>query len=205
MRKPHQGTIVAVGIAALVVAGATAQAQRFDRLTSGRGARPRAAAAANGTFQLKSSPEEVTPVNRGRSGMPIAMAMVIDPGGPVFPVEVDPGLVLQPGPAAQFQQMAGTLSGYAGVPQDRLDYYSWLIASNDYTIDGWQGIVQGVVQQATGYDVFVKVIPSMATPAAIAADYTEHYFVANDSTIQYQGAADPQGLAGLPPPEIDEY
>jgi hypothetical protein len=126
-----------------------------------------------------------------------------DPGVPTFPVYVDESLNLDPQTLALYQQAANQLTGYAPVPNDRTNYFAWVIAN--YTVLGWQGLVEALGSNGQGTLVTVSVVPTCDVPTAFGSDYTEQYLLANDGTIQYLGFSDPLGLAGQMPSDIDEY
>ncbi|MGC8641471.1 MAG: hypothetical protein ACP5XB_16520 [Isosphaeraceae bacterium] len=130
-------------------------------------------------------------------------ALMSDPGVPTFPVYVDESLNLDPQTLALYQQAANQLTGYAPVPNDRTNYFAWVIAN--YTVLGWQGLVEALGSNGQGTLVTVSVVPTCDVPTAFGSDYTEQYLLANDGTIQYLGFSDPLGLAGQMPSEIDEY
>ena len=130
-------------------------------------------------------------------------ALASDPGVPTFPVYVSDSLNLDPQTLALYQQAANQLTGYAPVPNDRTNYYAWVI--RNYTVLGWQGLVESLVANGQGTVVTVYVFPTCDVATAFGSDYTEQYLLANDGTIQYLGFSDPLGLAGQVPPDTEEY
>jgi len=128
-----------------------------------------------------------------------------DPDTPVFPVDVDPNLSLDAAAQTLYDQMAQRLTGYATVPVSRTNYYAVFVNSRHYRIIEWQGTLTDVTPAAGGNVVTVGVNPALQTPTWISNDYTEQYFVSNNGAIQYLGFADPLGLAGRYPPEMEEY
>lgn len=128
-----------------------------------------------------------------------------DPEVPTFPVDVDPALTLDQATQAQYQQLANQLSGYATVPNDRLNFYSAFVNSPDFTVVGWQGILEDVGSDPSGSVVTLSVIPALDYVMAYPISYTEQYLVGNDGSIQFLGSADPLGVAGQFPSETFEY
>ncbi len=104
-----------------------------------------------------------------------------------------------------YQSMQDVINGYAITPADRTTYYSAVNNANGHVVNGWQGIITNVQQNANGYLVSIDVIPSLSSDTGSAceivfdSDYSEQYQVFADSTFQYVGSLDPQGLAGQMP------
>lgn len=195
---------VAFGLFVALLMSASAQTEKSTGVAPNGRHHRQITNAERRVVQRKFGPEDVILKKKNSTNFQIVNRMVIDQTIPTFPVNVDPALCLSAASLAQYQQVANTLSGYTGVPQSRLDYYAALVNSNNYTIVGWQGILENLNIVDTGYLVTIKVIPALAAPSGITSNFSEQNLVI-DNSIQFQSSADPQGLAGLIPPEIDEY
>jgi hypothetical protein len=140
----------------------------------------------------------------------VAHGMPDDDGLPPFNVLVDPTLTLTPAQLAIYQQLATDISGFATIPNDRLNYYSAINSPPDSTIGGWNGLIQNVQANDCGYVVTVFVTPNLSTTdfggatVICVSDYCETYQVTND-IVQYLGFTDPNGLGGQSPMEMEGY
>ncbi len=103
-----------------------------------------------------------------------------------------------------YQAMQDALDGYAVTIDARTAYYSAVDNVNGYTVNGWQGIITDVEQNANGYLVSIDVVPGLsadwtACAVIVDSDYSEQYQVNNDGSVVYVGSLDPKGLAGQMP------
>jgi hypothetical protein len=128
-----------------------------------------------------------------------------DDDPPDFWVTYDNQVIVDPNAQQLYQSMGNILTGWAGLPNDRLNYYSAVDNNNDCVINGWQGIISNVEANCNGYLVTVAVVPLLAsdtygtTAVVMDSDYSEQFQVFKDSTFEYIQSLDPLGLAGQMP------
>lgn len=103
-----------------------------------------------------------------------------------------------------YQTMQNIINSYAISPNDRIIYYSAVDNVNGYMVNGWQGIITNVQQNANGYLASIDVLPDLSSDSAASAiivdsDYSEQFQVFPDGSFQYTRSFDPLGQAGQMP------
>lgn len=203
MRVRSLGVLASVALIGVVLGSMDAPAQRAGEPTKPRTTRRgKATRTASPRARTVRGIELKSPIV---SYGPRTSALQYDPETPLFAVAVDPELDLDEATLETYQQLANQLSGFATVPNDRLTFYSAFVDSVDYTILGWQGIVENVTADPSGSIVTVAVIPALDSALAYEINYSEQFLVGNDGSIQYLSSTYPAALVGQFPDETDEY
>ncbi len=91
--------------------------------------------------------------------------------------------------------LAGLLSKDAAVPDHRVDHFRWLHDRQQYTVTGWNAIIEEVVPVAGGHMVSARVRPTLRAGGSSAAtlDHIIERYLVVDGKARFAGAVEVSG------------